>query len=107
MSKMKKETIWQNRKKILEGIKNKIFKKDAVEEIAAERNKICLKCEFYDNKGDSCYIPGTQPCCGECGCSLSLKQRSLSTSCGEGYWEAVLTDNEELELESLNPEIEE
>jgi hypothetical protein len=104
MSENKKESLWKNRSKILEGIKNRIFKKDVVESIAAERNEICKKCEYYDSKGDHCYIPGTQPCCAECGCSLALKQRSLSSNCGEGYWESVLTDEEDLNHEALNPE---
>jgi len=104
MSNKKGNVLWNNRMLILEGIKNKMFKKDAVEAIAKERNEICKKCEFYDTKGDNCYLPGTQPCCGECGCSLALKQRSLSSRCGEGYWEPVLTEAEDLDHESLNPE---
>lgn len=104
MSKKKGNVLWNNRKLILEGITNKVFKKDAVEAIAEERNEICKKCEHYDTKGDSCYLPGTQPCCGACGCSLSLKQRSLASGCDEGYWEPVLTEEEDLDHESLNPE---
>jgi len=34
---------------------------------------ICMGCEYVDNKGDKCLMPGTQPCCGYCGCSLRLK----------------------------------
>lgn len=26
-------------------------------------------------------VKGTQPCCGECGCSLSLKLRSMDSEC--------------------------
>lgn len=96
--------IWKNRSLILEGIKNNIFRQDAIEEIAAERMKICNGCESIDRQGDQCLVPLTQPCCGSCGCSLKLKLRSLSSECPEGHWEAVLTDEEDLMHEDLNPE---
>ena len=96
--------IWKNRKEILEGIKNNVFKKEAVEEIANERNEICKKCEHIDIEGNSCMVSGTHPCCGLCGCSLKLKQRSLASGCDDGYWEPVLTEAEDLDHEILNPE---
>jgi hypothetical protein len=37
---------------------------------------------------------GTQPCCGECGCSLHLKQRSLTSYCDLGKWNAITEENE-------------
>lgn len=44
-------------------------------------------------------VPGTQPCCnvnlGGCGCSLSLKIRSLSSACPKNKWLAELTQEEE------------
>lgn len=101
---MNVEKIWKARKEILDGIKNSVFKSDAVEAIAEERNKICSECEFLDTKGDLCTIPGTNPCCGSCGCKLSLKQRSLASDCPEGYWDPVLTERESLDHEILNPE---
>jgi len=46
-----------------------------------------------------CAIPGTAPCCNEkrggCGCSLSLKLRSLSSECPLKKWEAITTEQEE------------
>ena len=86
--------IWKNRKVILEGIKA----------IAADRLSVCKKCDLFDATGDSCVMPGTQPCCGECGCSLALKTRSLSSECAEGHWTSVLTDEEDINHEELNPE---
>lgn len=97
--------IFTNRKQILEGIKNNIFKKEHVEQIASQRLSLCLRCEHYDESGEGCLVPGTTPCCnkntGGCGCSLSLKTRSLSSACPLSVpkWEAVLTDKEE---ENLN-----
>jgi hypothetical protein len=87
--------IWKNKGKIAEGIMNSIFKSEHVEEIAAERMKICMECPSIDHEGKKCAVPGTQPCCGACGCSLHLKQRSLSSFCDEGRWDAVVTEEEE------------
>lgn len=90
--------VWKNKGKILEGIKNRIFKQEHVEEIFEERLGVCQKCIEYDLEGKNCYVPGTQPCCGECGCSLSLKLRSLSSECGLSKWDAVLNEDEEDKL---------
>lgn len=96
--------IYKNRKQILEGISNNLFKKEHVEIIAKERLKICNDCQHYDTNGEGCLVPGTSPCCnkntGGCGCSLSLKTRSLSSSCPleQPKWEAILTEEEENKL---------
>jgi anaerobic ribonucleoside-triphosphate reductase len=91
-------TIWKNRKAILEGITNTILKNEFVEEIAKERIEICNSCEF---KGDKCLVSGTGPCCNDCGCSLSLKTRALSDSCPKDKWKALLTEEEEDKLNKL------
>jgi len=49
-------------------------------------------------------MKGTQPCCGDCGCSLHLKQRSLASGCPLDHWKPVLTEEEELDHDNLNPE---
>ena len=87
--------IWQNRKLIAEGIWNTIFRKRYVEKIANERLAICFDCEGLDEEGDDCAVPGTQPCCKACGCSLAYKTRSLSSSCPFNHWVAVEEDDEE------------
>jgi hypothetical protein len=87
--------IWKSRNQIAEGVKNNIFKTKHVEDIAFFRNEICRVCEFIDTTGAKCAVPGTQPCCGECGCSLKLKTRSLSSDCPRGFWKAELTEEEE------------
>lgn len=87
--------IWKERNKIAEGVKNNIFKTKHVEDIAFFRNEICKVCDFIDTTGAKCALPGTQPCCGECGCSLKLKTRSLSSDCPRGFWKAELTEEEE------------
>lgn len=90
--------IWQERHKILEGIKNSIIRDEFVEEIAALRYHHCEKCP---SKGDECAVPGTAPCCNECGCSLGFKTRSLAADCPLGKWDALLTEEEEDQLDNL------
>jgi hypothetical protein len=95
-------TLWKNRGQIVEGVMNNVFKKEDVEEIAQERMQVCHKCALIDMHGTGCMMPGTEPCCnkdlGGCGCSLKLKTRSLSSDCPLGHWKAVLTQEEEDQL---------
>jgi len=74
---MSLKKIWKSRKLILNGLNNLIFKTPYTEAIARERINICRGCPSYDHKGIKCEVPGTKPCCGECGCSLKLKVRSM------------------------------
>jgi hypothetical protein len=90
--------IWKNKSQILEGIINTVIRDEYVEEVAAIRNSICDDCEL---KGNKCMVPGTGPCCNDCGCSLGFKTRSLSSSCPLGKWEALVTEDEEDELDNL------
>jgi len=73
--------IWKNKGLILEGVINRIFKRDPIEIIAKKRLAICKKCPLYDTIGTKCITPGTHPCCEQCGCTISFKVRSLSSSC--------------------------
>ena len=89
---------FKNVDQIAEGIKNKIFKKEHVEAVAHLRWQQCKTCEKLDKEGSECVAPGTQPCCGECGCSLSLKLRALSTECPLEKWSALMEEELEDEL---------
>jgi hypothetical protein len=90
--------IWKNRSKILEGVKNSIIRDEFVEEVASLRYDICHECP---SNGNECAVPGTAPCCNECGCSLGFKIRSLSSDCPLGKWESLITEEEEDELDNL------
>jgi hypothetical protein len=87
--------IWKARNQILEGIKNRIFTKEHIEEIAKNRLVICNDCDFIGKSNIACIVPGTAPCCSKCGCCLELKTRSLSSDCPEGKWNAIMTEEEE------------
>jgi len=98
-SKLKK--FWDNKLEIYEGLKNKAFKQEHIEEIARERLITCNACPHIDKNGSKCEVPGTKPCCGLCGCSLSLKTRSLSSQCADDKnirWKAILTTQQEDQL---------
>lgn len=99
LKKIKK--IWTNKWEILEGYFNYHFRKKAYKRIAKRRYDICKQCPLFDVKGEKCEVPGTQPCCGSCGCSLDYKVYCLSCECPEGYWHAVMTQEEE---DALNNE---
>jgi len=97
--------VWKNKGKILEGIQNRLFRKEDVEVIHDERMEICKACPHIDTEGSKCYVPGTKPCCSKCGCSLALKLRSLSSDCGDEEnprWHAVIDEDEE---EMLNDQL--
>jgi len=62
---------------------------------------ICNACPFIDHTGDKCYVAGTQPCCGKCGCKLAWKTRSLSSACGDEEnprWQAIISLEEEASI---------
>jgi len=86
---------FSNIDKITEGLKNKIFKKEHVEEIAKVRWEECYKCEHLDEVGTNCALSTTKPCCGKCGCSIGLKIRALASSCPVGKWKPVVAKKEQ------------
>ena len=93
--------IWKDRNKILEGITNTIIRDEFVEDVAKHRMEVCDACEL---KGNECLVPGTAPCCNECGCSLAFKTRSLSSECPHPLgpkWKALLSEEEEDKLDNL------
>lgn len=95
--------VWKNKGKILEGIKNRLFTTDDIREVAEHRLEVCNKCPHLDTEGSNCYVPGTQPCCSLCGCSMGLKAYAMSAECDDGRWQAVMTEEQEDELnEQLN-----
>lgn len=93
--------MWENKAQILEGIKNRLVRNEFVEDVARVRMEVCNSCDSKDSIGKECAIPGTQPCCMLCGCSLSFKTRSLSSDCPANKWYAVITEEEEDELDKL------
>ncbi len=92
--------IWKKKAQIFEGLKNSMFKTEHVEEIAKARMDICNSCDFIDKTGEKCFVPGTQPCCGICGCKLSWKTRSLSEGCDKKFWGPVKSEADDDEIKT-------
>jgi len=87
---MKKiKVILKNRKNIYRGIKNWLFKKKETEKLFKSRINICNSCPYIDNKGGTCLVEGTQPCCSLCGCSLKFKLRDPESRCDINKWSEV------------------
>lgn len=106
--------IWKNKNQILEGVVNKLFTNDHIEEIANERLAICQSniCGYYDADGSSerAVVKGKASCAG-CGCALEFKTRCLSCHCHlqdeqqHPLWVAEISPAEETILrERLNQE---
>jgi len=96
----------KNIDKVYEGIKNNVFKKSYIEDIANYRWQQCKTCVHLDIKGDKCAMPGSKPCCAECGCSLAFKTRSVAAECplkgDDKKWEQVMeADQEQVLLTNL------
>jgi hypothetical protein len=87
--------IFKNRSLVWDGLRNKVFKKEHVEAVYNERLEICNACDKIDIEGSKCAVPGTNPCCSECGCSLSLKLRSLASECPLNKWTALMSNQDE------------
>ena len=73
-------------KYILSGWYYKLFKNNRIEKLASKRMQICRECPLYDLNGKKCAVPGTGPCCGDCGCALSAATRSPDYSCPQNKW---------------------
>ena len=84
-----------NMDQILEGVKNKVFKKQHIEDIADIRWMECAQCPELDTTGNKCAVSATKPCCGACGCSIGLKIRALSASCPMGKWKSITNNHSE------------
>ena len=88
-----------NLKNILEGAKNSIFIKEAIEIVAKERLKECEACPWQsDNAKSSGYKPIRPDLhCRHCGCNLHWKTRVLSEQCplDPPKWEAEVNVDED------------
>jgi len=79
------DSIWQNKTKILNGIKNTLVKQQIIEDIAVSRRAICLSCP--DLEADPKAIIKER--CGKCGCAIKFKTRCLECSCPMDKWPAI------------------
>lgn len=109
--------IWRNRAGIAEGIKNRIFKQEHIEELAEYRHNICKGCIWYSEnqrgksleeipevikqiKGESIVekINGRiDNHCIFCGCNTGFKIRCLGCTCPlpDKKWDKVTNSDQE------------
>jgi len=86
---------------IWEGWRNHLFPparlRKAILRISKERMAICRTgpCELHS---DRFITLRPDEHCTECGCPLKAKSKCLSCSCGIGKWKAVLTEEQEEEI---------
>ncbi len=66
-------------KEIATGYKNLILKSEEIEQMAAERGKICAECGELNRAGFYLY-------CDLCGCYVPAKLRSPESECKAGKW---------------------
>lgn len=111
--------IWKNKAQIAEGIKNRIFKKQHIEELATHRQEICKDCIWYSEKyrndeeipevitkirGEDVRSTVTgrpDAHCINCGCNVATKTRCLSCNCPILRWQAVVSDDQRYEIEKI------
>lgn len=60
--------------------------KESTHTLAEQRLITCMHCPHLDRNGDKCLIPDNKPCCGICGCALSLKIYGGKEDCPLGKW---------------------
>lgn len=87
----------------MEGIKNSIFPKEAVEEVAAERLAICKACNYHSSNAKSKGYKTSRidDHCTHCSCTLHTKTRSMHAACPIKKWEAIITPDEQQSLNTI------
>lgn len=84
---------------IYEGWRNNLFPPErlaqVIETTSATRLEICNNCEFH-SKNHLSVRPDAH--CTKCGCTLAAKTKCLSCECPLKKWHAVLTHEQEKEI---------
>ena len=89
-----------NFRQIFEGWRNHLVPpenlKEQILEVSKQRLAICRGCEWHSSRHNNPLRPDEH--CADCGCPLRAKTKCLSCGCDKGMWDAVLTEDEEEEL---------
>lgn len=88
---------------IYEGWKNNLFPeekmKELIQEVADERMAICNNCDMHSRNRVGYHSLRPDDHCTNCGCTLSAKTKCLSCECPLSKWKAVLTPDQEKEID--------
>ena len=92
-----------NFREIYEGWRNHLYPpavfKEKIAQVSAERLAVCKGCEYNSaNAPVHTWLTNVYEHCLECGCPLTVKSKCLSCGCGWKKWEAVITEEEEEEI---------
>jgi hypothetical protein len=86
---------------IIEGWRNNIIPpeelKDVISIASKERMDICNNCEHISTKHSS-IRPDVH--CTNCGCTLSAKTKCLSCSCPLSKWKAVISKEQQKQIDN-------
>jgi hypothetical protein len=87
---------------IIEGWRNKLIPpehiKDLIKKVREERTEICNGCEFLSTNRLNYKTIRFDVHCTLCGCPISAKTSCLSCWCDIHKWDAVITEEEEEEI---------
>ena len=87
---------------IYEGWRNKLFPpeklKQLILDVSEERMSICDACKFNSANRKKKNILRPDVHCTICMCTLSAKTKCLSCGCPKGFWNAILTEEQEDEM---------
>ena len=87
---------------IYEGWRNNLFPPKEMEEliktVGEERILICRSCPSNSLNKENYSTIRPDEHCTECGCTLSAKTKCLSCSCPMEKWQAVITKEQENEI---------
>ena len=74
--------------------------KELIEKTSKERMKICENCHYHSDNRQNYTSIRPDKHCTNCGCTLSAKTKCLSCSCPINNWKAVLTEEQQEEIEN-------
>jgi hypothetical protein len=91
---------------IFEGWKNHLapseYLKATIVSVSGERYAICKGCPLASMNNANANPLRFDEHCTACGCPLATKTKCLSCHCPKHYWEAVITEEEDVTIN--NPE---
>jgi hypothetical protein len=86
---------------IYEGWKNHLLPekklKKLIDKVSVSRIEVCNNCEFHSKNHNTVRVDAH---CTNCGCTLSAKTKCLSCKCPIEKWDAVMTKEQEEEIDN-------
>ena len=74
--------------------------KNVIKKTSEERLAICNACDYHSNNRKNYKTIRPDEHCTKCGCTLSAKTKCLSCSCPLDKWVALVTPDQEEEMQN-------